>query len=287
MNPGAQNSPIDFALLGHPASYEHMGDIFMHSRPDFKREKLTKYRATLEKIFEWTPSYASQDPLLLPLAGGRLVSGRLIFCNFLPETIHSPRKMLAAYQKVRDGCNVAKEMGAKVVGLGGFTSIIGGTQGERESEELGIAITSGNSLTAALAIAQLDKLLSRLDWKLGDRTVAVIGASGDIGRACALALAPRARQVLLVARNRAKLEELRREMPASAGVQVCTDVKDATQASVIIAATSASQPILSETDLRPGTVVCDVGYPKNLSYAPDPQPEVLAISGGLAEMPFP
>jgi fatty aldehyde-generating acyl-ACP reductase len=286
MNTGTQNTHIDFALLGHPASYEHMGDIFTHSRPDFNREKLTKYRATLEKIFEWTPSYASQDLLLLPLANGRQVSGRLIFCNFLPETIHSPRKMLAAYQKIHAGCNVAKNLGAKVVGLGGFTSIIGGTQGEKESQELGIAITSGNSLTAALAIAQLNQLLSRLDWDLVDRTVAVVGASGDIGRACALALAPRARQMLLIARNRAKLEELRDEMPAGVEIHICTDVQDAAHASVIIAATSASQPILSEADLQPGTVVCDVGYPKNLSYASDPRPEVLAISGGLAEMPF-
>ncbi len=286
MNSDTQNTSIDFALLGHPSNYEHLGDIFRHSRPDFNHEKLTKYRATLEKIFEWTPSYASQDLLSIPLADGRQVSGRLIFCNFLPEIIHSPRKMLAAYQKMRDGCNVAKDLGAKVVGLGGFTSIIGGTQGEKESEELGIAITSGNSLTAALAIAQLDQLLGRLDWDLSDRTVAVIGASGDIGRACAMALAPRARQVLLVARNRSKLEELRSEMPASAEIHVCTDVQDATHASVIIAATSASQPILSEADLRPGTIVCDVGYPKNLSYSPDPRPEVLAISGGLAEMPF-
>jgi fatty aldehyde-generating acyl-ACP reductase len=64
------------------------------------------------------------------------------------------------------------------------------------------------------------------------------------------------------------------------------DVQDAAHANVVIAATSASQPILSEADLRPGTIVCDVGYPKNLSYASDPRPGVLAISGGLAEMPF-
>jgi predicted amino acid dehydrogenase len=286
MSSSTHNIPIDFALLGHPASYEHLGDIFLHSRPDFNPEKLTKYRATLEKIFEWTPSYASQDPLCISLADGRQLSGRLIFCNFLPEIISSPRKMLAAYQKIRDGCNVAKDLGAKVVGLGGFTSIVGGTQGERESEELGIAITSGNSLTAALALAQVDMLLSRLDWDLSSRTVAVVGASGDIGRACAMALAPRARQLLLVARNRAKLEEIRCALPENAEIQVCTEIQDATYASVIVAATSASQPILSEAALRRGTVVCDVGYPKNLSYSPDPRPEVLTISGGLAKMPF-
>lgn len=287
MSSATQSSCIDFALLGHPASYEHLGDIFIHSRPDFNREKLTKYKATLEKIFEWTPSYASKDPLLIPLGDERQLSGRLIFCNFLPETILSPRKMLAAYQKIRDGCTVAKNLGAKVVGLGGFTSILGGTQGEKESEELGIVATSGNSLTAALALAQLNNLLSRLDWDLSNRTVAVLGASGDIGRACALALAPRSRRLLLIARNRAKLEELRNEMPTSVEIHIGTEAQLATQANVIIAATSAAQPILAEADLQPGTILCDVGYPKNLSYAPDPRPDVLAISGGLAEMPFP
>src|SRR5712692_11170905 len=123
--------PIDFALLGHPSNYEHLGDIFVHSRADFSREKLTKYKATLEKIFEWTPSYASKDPLVIHMADGRKLSGRLIFCTFLPETIHSPRKMLATYQKILDGCRLAKNLGAKVVGLGGFTSIVGGTQGEK------------------------------------------------------------------------------------------------------------------------------------------------------------
>ena len=75
-------------------------------------------------------------------------------------------------------------------------------------------------------------------------------------------------------------------MPAGVEVYTSTDVQDAAQASVIVAATSAAQPILAEADLQPGTVACDVGYPKNLSYAPDPRPDVLAISGGLAQMPF-
>lgn len=286
MSSDTQSLSIDFALLGHPASYDHLGDIFVHSRPDFNREKMTKYKATLEKIFEWTPSYAAKDPLVIHQPNGQQISGRLIFCTFLPETIHSPRKMLATYQKIRDGCRVAKDLGAKVIGLGGFTSIVGGTQGEKEAQELQVAVTSGNSLTAALALAQLNILLSRLQWDLSDRTVAVLGASGDIGRACALALAPRTRRMLLVARNKAKLEELRDEMPANVEIHISTEVQDTTQASIIVAATSAAQPILAETDLQPGTIVCDVGYPKNLSYAPNPRSDVLAISGGLAEMPF-
>ena len=286
MSSSTLGPPIDFALLGHPDSYDHLGDLFLHSRPDFSREKLEKYKGTLSKFFEWTPAYAAKTPLEAERLDGATLAGRLIICTFLPESIRSARQMLAAYNKTRDGCRLAREMGARVVGLGGFTSIVGGTQGEDLAQEFGIAVTSGNSLTAALALAQLDNLLERLGWTLTGRTVAVLGASGDIGRACTLALAERAGRLLLVARNRAKLEALREELPAGVAAEVSTDPQAAAQADVILAATSAAEPILAEADLRPGALVCDIGYPKNLSYAPNPRPDVLVISGGLAEMPF-
>ena len=283
----ADPSPlIDFALLGHPDSYNHLGDILLHSRPDYNREKINKYQATLSKFFEWAPSYAAKTLLEIENAAGQKLYGRLIICTFLPEMINGPRKMKIAYNKARAGYSLARELGANMVGLGGFTSIVGGSQGERLVRELGGAATSGNSLTAALAMAQLDALLERLNWDLTRRSVAILGASGDIGRACAMILAPRVGHLILVARNRAKLEEVQAELGEQAHTTIVTDVQQAATADVIIAVTSATQAILSETDLQPGAIVCDIGYPKNLSYSADPRPDVLVISAGLAEMPF-
>jgi fatty aldehyde-generating acyl-ACP reductase len=286
MSGDSNGVPVDFALLGHPASYEHMCDLFLHFRPDYSRDKLKNHKATVAKLFEWTPSYATKTPLTIMSDSRQQLSGRLIICTFLPEMIRSPRQIVNAYQKTLAGCRLGKELGAKIVGLGGFTSIVSGSQGETLAPEVGIAVTSGNSLTAALALAQLDCLVNRLGWDPSSRTVAVLGATGDIGRACALALAPRARRIILVARNEAKLFALRDELPVGPEVSVTTDVHFATQASVVVAATSATQPILAEADLAPGTLVCDIGYPKNLSYAPEPRSDLLVISGGLARMPF-
>ena len=286
MSQADPTSTIDFAMLGHPDSYDHIGDLFLHSRPDYNPDKLKKYKATLLKFFEWTPSYISKTHLDIRASDGRALSGRLIICTFLPEMINSPKQMMTAYQKTRDACRLAQEAGAKVIGLGGFTSIVGGTQGEGLAEEFQLAVTSGNSLTAALALAQLDGLLQRLNWSLERRTVAVIGASGDIGRACTMALAHRVQKILLIARNRSKLESVRCGLPANVEVYLDTDARSAIEADVIIAATSSSEPILAEADLRSGTIVCDIGYPKNLAYAPNPRPDVLVFSAGLAEMPF-
>lgn len=282
----ADLTPLDFALLGHPDGYDHLGELIVHSRPDYDRSKLEKYQATLTKFFEWSPSYASKTPLVACGPNGERREGRLVIATFMPDALNSPRSMMTAYKKTYAGVALARDRGAKIVGLGGFTSIVGGAQGEKLANELGVATTSGNTLTAGLALAQMDALLSRLGWTLAGKTVAIIGASGDIGRACTFALAGRAAKTLVIARNRAKLEALRAELPEALDVRVSTDLADALQAEVILAATSASEPILSEAALKPGTLVFDISYPKNMAYSETPRGDVLVISAGLADVPF-
>ena len=269
-------SNITFALLGHPASYEHLRQIAQTSKvlPDNK--------PSLTKLFELTPARAAKEDIILPLPDGSTLRGKLILCSFLPEQVNSPRGLAAAGKAVRAACKLARDLGAKVVGLGGFTSIVGGAQGESLAREFGLAVTSGNSLTAALALAQLESLLDRLGWPLGDRSVAIVGATGDIGQGCALALAPRVKQLTLIARNQPKLESLRAEL-ALPNIQVGANAYDA---DLIITATSAGQPLLAEAGLRPGTIVCDIGFPDTIALSPEPRRDVIIFSGGLAEMPF-
>lgn len=276
---------VDFALLGHPSSYGHLGDILFHSRPDYDTEKLRKYEQTLTKFFEWMPSYEARIPLEIA-ANGQTRSGRLIICTFLPGMLTSPRQVVQSYNKVAQACRLAQDMGARIVGLGGFTSIVTGDQGAKLIDELGITVTSGNSLTAAMALDQLDALLGDLDRDLADSRVAIIGATGDIGRALSLALAGRAGSLLLMARNRAKLEALAQELPEAQETSIATDVREVLGCDILLVVSSAPEPVLAESDLKPGTIVCDVSYPRNLSYAREPREDILTFSGGLVQMPF-
>jgi len=282
---------IQFALLGHPANYEHVADLILRLRPSMGAKKVHAHEKSLAKAFEWSSSFAADEELSVPRADGSTLTGKLIICTFLPEHAHSPRQMSAAYKKTREGVRLAKELGARIVGLGGFTSIVGGAQGEKLPAEFGIAATSGNSLTAALAMAQLNLLFSRLEWTLDGQTAAVLGATGDIGRACALALTreSKLKRLILIARNKSKLESFAKEMQSiGSGIEVETsaDAKAAIRARLIVAATSSATPLIAEAELQPGTVVCDIGYPNTLAYAPGPRPDVLAFHGGLALAPF-
>ena len=262
---------IDFALLAHPASNEHLNQIASVAG-----------KSAFTKLFELAPAHAAADDLIIPLPDGSTRRGKMILCSFLPESINSPRGIAAAYQKTRAACQLAKEMGAKIVGLGGFTSIVTGSQGETLANEFGLAITSGNTLTAALALEQLHSLLARLDRQLTNQTVAVVGATGNIGRACALALAPRVRRLRLIARNRSKLEALRDEL-RHPNLEIADTIGEA---DVILTATSSPQPVLAEAGLRPGTIVCDISYPHSIALSPGPRSDVIIFASGMAETPF-
>jgi predicted amino acid dehydrogenase len=193
--------------------------------------------------------------------------------------------MKRAHDKVVGGCRLAKEFSARVVALGGFTSILGGAHGNSGAADSGPTITSGNSLTAALAVVQLRAALQAAGRAIEHEPIAIIGATGDIGRACTQLLAPIAGSLILVARNRARLELLRTELRAAVPITIDVDPRAALVAGSVIAAASAATPLIDPAELRPGSIVCDVGFPKNLSDVTASRDDVLIFSGGLAELP--
>jgi predicted amino acid dehydrogenase len=275
----------DFALLGHPSDYGHLSEILLRSRPGYGRQRLERYERTISTMIEWAPSYVSASDLLAPMAAGGARRGVLVVCPFLPSGLATPAGVARAYAKVLGGCRTARDHGARIVGLGGFTSIVAG-QGERLRQEVDIAVTSGNTLTAALALEQLEGLAGRIGSDLSRRTVAIVGASGDIGRACALVLGPRVGRLVLVGRSRPKLASLAEALGPQPAITTSDDVAEARAASLIIAATSAAEPLLDEADLRPGSVVCDVSYPKTVRRSSAPRDDVLVFAGGIAQLPF-
>jgi fatty aldehyde-generating acyl-ACP reductase len=284
--------PIDFALLGHPASLQHVLNLLPHLRPELEAQAATASDTEIAAGFEQLPPFVIDDTLTLTRPDGTLVHGRLIICTFLPETTQTPGQLSAAAQKTRAGMQLAKDLGAKIAGLGGFTSIVGGAQGNRLPQAVGLAATSGNGLTAALAIVQIKDLFAKLNTSTASRTAAVLGATGDIGRACTLALINdlNVNRLILIARNQNKLQALQTEVQSinkALNISISSDAKDAAHADLILAATSAPGPLLSEDDLNPGTVVCDVGYPHTVAYAATPRPDVLIFHGGIATSPGP
>jgi predicted amino acid dehydrogenase len=190
--------------------------------------------------------------------------------------------------KIIKAGKVAEKLGAKVVGLGAFTSIVGDA-GITIAKHLKIAVTTGNSYTVATALEGV-RQAAKIMGKSMDRTnVVILGATGSIGAACAQILAREVRYLTLVARNEAKLERIAEQILKSTGlaVRITANTKATLRvADIVIAVTSAVDSIIEPEDLKPGAIVCDVARPRNVSRrVAEIRKDVLVIEGGVVEIP--
>ena len=131
----------------------------------------------------------------IPSATGHGAEGWLIGVPMLPRQLLEmrPPEMLDVFGRV---IQLAKAQGAGILGLGGFTSVV--TRGGQRVVGQGIAVTTGNCLTSVMAVDGIRKAAEARELNLCDLHVAVVGATGAIGRLSALMLADKAARITLV-----------------------------------------------------------------------------------------
>ncbi|HNC07830.1 MAG TPA: polysaccharide biosynthesis protein, partial [Anaerolineales bacterium] len=129
-----------------------------------------------------------------------------------------------------------------------------------------------------------------MDIKMADATVAVVGATGSIGRVCAELLAGEAARTLLIARDEKKLEVLRDRLQVKARGELCISTKmDVLKdAQLILTVTSAIHDVIHPEHLQAGSVVCDVARPRDVSaMVAAVRDDILVIDGGMVDVPGP
>lgn len=147
-------------------------------------------------------------------ADGRSACGEFIL---VPRR---PAELLAmpyddAFAEIRDAARLGQKRGARIIGLGAFTSVV--TRGGLTLARSGLPpLTTGNSYTAAAGRQAVERAALGRGWRLAERTVAILGAGGAIGAALSRLLATRARRLILLG-NPAHGEESRRRLLAVAG----------------------------------------------------------------------
>ncbi len=189
--------------------------------------------------------------------------------------------------KVVEAARVAEDLGADIVGLGAFTAVVG-NGGIEVAEQVDIAVTTGNSYTVATAIEGTLRAAEVMEIDPAASTVAVLGASGSIGRVCAHLLAQRVPRIVLIGRRVEALEEVAAELSGS-GAQVEISISAAEsvpQADLVVTVTSALDAVIEPEMLRPGAVVCDVARPRDVSArVARERDDVLVIEGGAVAIP--
>ncbi len=193
------------------------------------------------------------------------------------------------WDKLEKCGRIAQEMGAGILGLGAFTSVVGDGGVTLASRLPGLAITTGNSYTVATAIEGARRGAELMGHSMQTSHVAVVGASGSIGATCAEILARDAARVTLLGRDRERLDEIAQRIrpEARATIDVATDVAVALpDADVVVTVTSAVEAVILPSHIKRGAVVCDVARPRDVSVrVASERNDVLVIEGGLVRVP--
>jgi predicted amino acid dehydrogenase len=225
---------------------------------------------------------------------GAEAEGWLIGCPLGPRQLlgETGLPIELIYDKIAEGGRMAVDLGAKIVGLGAYTSVAGdaGLSVAKRLEGI-INVTSGNSYTVYTAVEGLLQAADLMNVDIARSHVAIIGATGSIGAVCAKILAPQVAAIDLVGRNIEKLEALRSELQSyptrHANIEVATDVKTALrEADLVLAVSAAGKELIFPEDLKIGAVVCDVARPRDVSkQVVEKRDDVLVIEGGVIEVP--
>lgn len=280
----AKQSKITFAFLVHPITLNYVYFFLGKLSPFFKI--IPAY--TLKRFLKYAPiiKYVRVNKIMSSL--GNCINGIILVCPLLPEQFVTLEKSLVLKKIIRGG-EIAQSMGAKIIGLGGFTSIVS-NQGEDVVKELDIAVTTGNTYTASLVTEGIHKAVELLQRDLSKSTMAIIGATGDIGSVCARIFVEEVNNLFLVARDQNRLQEFALSLGKHHGskVKTFTAPEDAAYSSdIILTSTSATTTVLDYRRIKKGTIVCDVSVPPNIAReASKCRNDILVFEGGYAVMPY-
>ncbi|MEC7275865.1 MAG: hypothetical protein VXV96_06060 [Bdellovibrionota bacterium] len=283
-----------FAFIIHPLSKKH---LFRHKL----LKPLTGFSDSLgpvveEAISQFPGFYHGKIGGIVSEKNGKEVEG-LIYT--MTET---PKKLLekdvnSIYGRLIKLCDEGASQGARIIGLGAYTKIVGDA-GVTVADQSPIPVTTGNSLSACATLWAAKFALDKMNFvvKKNERyqgKVMIIGATGSIGAVSAKILAKSWSEVVIVAPRAYKLLELKEEIEAiDSDVRVYSSTNPEEyirECDLIITSTSAQgRKILEIDQVKPGAIICDVSRPFDISEEDAlSRPDVMVIASGEVMLPGP
>ncbi|MFT3874549.1 MAG: dehydrogenase [Nocardioides sp.] len=282
-----------FAFVIHPLSQEFFRKVeplatIMDHSPDVLVD-------AAEKAMAYAPPFTYSHITGIVSPTGAEAEGWLITVGGTPKELmaHSPE---FTYAKLLDAAEIARKLGAQVMGLGAFTKVVGDA-GVTVAKKAPLPITTGNSYSASGALWAAHEAVNQLGLlEVDDKgrikgKAMVVGATGAIGSVCARLLALSSDDLVLVSPETAKLLALKHDIEQQhprATVHVAATPDDHLgDMDVIVTATSgAGKRVLDIMAVKPGCVITDVARPLDLSKEDvAKRPDVLVVESGEIQLP--
>ena len=268
-----------FGLIGHLTSLEHAQAVARDlGYPEYADQGLDFWCSAPPQIV---------DDIKVTSITGQTIEGKYVESCFLPEMLAS-RRIKAATRKIINAMAHAQKNGINITALGGFSSIIFENFNLEQIQQVrNIKLeferfTTGNTHTAYIICRQVENAAARLGIDLTKATIAICGATGDIGSAVCrwLNSHTEAGELLLIARDKERLNALQEEL----GRGKIMGLEEAVpQADIIVWVASMPRGVEINPDtLKKPCLLIDGGYPKNLATKIQ-HPEIYVLDGGIVE----
>jgi fatty aldehyde-generating acyl-ACP reductase len=275
-----RRTDVDFALIGHQESWRAAADVLAVLR-GAERTRLPDDE--IREIFPWIPPRAVCN-VEVGSATGAKARGLYIDCFISPDRLDC-EYVHDNIGRVRAAATCAIKAGARIVSLGGFSSILIEGNFHQLPERADTIFTTGNTLTVAFIVQGIRKMCALEGREISRSTLLIVGATGDVGSGCARCLAPIVKRTVLYARNAERLRTLAAELEVDgSAVEAATRLDQVPcAANIVICAASLASPSLRLGCIAPEAIICDAGYPKNLSPQGDMR-DARVFFGGLGQI---
>ncbi len=211
LKPSADPREGRFAFLIHPLDLDNYPQ-FDGSLSPLSAEKLQKLSGLAGEIL---------DPFVIGRTVVESSAGYRAYGEFItiPYTAADMLELPAetALKELEKALGLAVKRGARLVGLGAYTSVVSRSGTLLQGKFL--PLTTGNSYTVVAGAEAVKLAARRLDMDLGRCAAAVVGATGSIGRSLAILLSEEMHRIILVGSHRhpqASTRRLRR-----VGADIC------------------------------------------------------------------
>ena len=206
---------------------------------------------------------------------------------FLPEMRDiSPLNVI---KKVEQAISIAAQNNCVIASLGAFTSIVIQNREKYFSEKYNIKLTSGNTLTVTIITKSIEDIAEKFNIKIKNQTLAIIGASGDIGTGCAVYFGDKVKKLILTARGKLPLnnvvEKYKKYFKCQTKISL-DSLSAIKEADIVIFSTSSYRPLFNINDFNPWTIICDASVPLNVELGESLRKDVFLYHGGIVSLPI-
>jgi predicted amino acid dehydrogenase len=286
--PGVDDSEAVCAFLIHPMTVK---DVTEARRFAWMRGLQTRgwiSDALVRRLTRFVRPLKIDDVGPIVTADGRRARFYLIGVPLLPDQIKGEPEL--AVQRAIEAADLAANLGARVLGLGAYWSIVG-NKGLDVQARSRIPITNGGAYTAGTTKDAIPKVLARLRARGVDpamATAAVVGANGVVGFGICRTIVDGVGRLIMVGTDQERLDKSKTVLQSrhpSSKIATTTNLDALRDADVVFTATSSPEPVVLPQHVKPGALLFDLGRPPDVAAAVSAVPGVEVVLGGVVRLP--